>query len=87
MGQPVTVLLANPMDDFEVAYDWLGANGVTLPCLLDPGGTVYNAYGPIPDAYAPFPRQVVIDQDGVIRYLSGQYDAQAVRAAIDALLP
>jgi hypothetical protein len=57
-----------------------------LECLLDPTGEVYTSYTGIPDAYAPYPRQVVIDQDGVIRYLSAQYDAAAVRAVIEELL-
>ncbi len=80
------MLLINPRDSYDVAYEWLGDNGVGLRCLLDSGGSTYNSYGPIPDSYAPFPVQVVIDQEGVIQYLSGQNDTAAVRAAIEALL-
>lgn len=76
----------NPNDSYDTTYEWLGDNGVTLLNLLDSGGAAYNSYGGIPDAYAPFPVQVVVDQEGVIRYLSGQNDTAAVRAAIDALL-
>ena len=36
--------------------------------------------------FAPFPRQIVIDQTGVIRYLSGQYDAHMVVRVIEGLL-
>lgn len=80
------VLLANNVDSYDRAFEWLGDNEVDLTCLLDPGGTVYNSYIGIPDAFAPYPRQVVIDQQGVIRYLSAQYDAAAVRAVIEELL-
>lgn len=79
-------MLVNPQDSYETAYEWLGDNGVRLLNLLDPGGSIYRSYGGIPDAYAPFPLQVVVDQEGVIRYLSGQNDTAAVRAAIDLLL-
>ncbi len=80
------MLLVNPKDPYEVCYDWLGDNGVTLPNLMDPGGSVYNSYGPLPDSYAPYPVQVIIDQDGIIQYLSGQNDTSAVKAVIDELL-
>lgn len=34
----------------------------------------------------PYPRDVIIDQDGVVVYLSNNYDAQGMRTVIDALL-
>lgn len=80
------MVLVNPEDSYDTAWRWLGENGVGLLNLLDPGGSIYRSYGGIPDAYAPFPLQVVVDQEGVVRYLSGQNDTAAVRAAIDALL-
>jgi hypothetical protein len=79
------VLLVNPRDDFSTAWDFLEANQVRLPCLLDQSG-VYDAYERPDDAFAPFPMQVVVDGAGVIRYASGQNDADALRAVIDGLL-
>ena len=38
------------------------------------------------EAYAPFPVHVIIDQQGIIRYLAYQYDADAIRRTIDGLL-
>ena len=58
---------------------------VRLTTLLD-GEEVYRSYPRGADAYAPFPLQLVIDPDGVVRYLAYQYDAEAVRAAIDEAL-
>ena len=52
---------------------------------MDQSESVYRAYE-IPEYFAPFPRQIVIDQTGVIRYLSGQYDAHGVVRAIEDLL-
>lgn len=74
------------MDSQEVIYRWMDVNEVGLPTLMDAGETLYNSYGGVEGAYAPFPVQVVIDQHGVTRYLSGQYDADAVRTTIQELL-
>ncbi len=75
----------NTNNSFEIAYDFIEESSVTLPCLLDEDGSIYNSY-PLIESYGPFPVHVVIGRDGVITYLSRQYDAEAVRAAItDAL--
>ena len=66
------------------AYDFLGAAGVTAPCLLD-DGSLYASY-PREIDYAPFPMQVLIDAEGVIRYVSEIYDADGLRAAIEVVL-
>jgi len=52
---------------------------------MDQQESIYRSYvnG---DSFAPFPVQVVIDQNGIIQYLSFQYDADAVRLTIDSLL-
>jgi len=47
---------------------------------------MYHSYGGLEESYAPFPVHVVIDQTGVIRYLSGQNDTDAVRSTIQDLL-
>lgn len=83
----VEVWLVNPEDDLEDSFSFVGDAGVTLPVLLDVGGDSYRGY-PIGsgDPYAPFPLQVVIDEEGVIRYLAFQHDPTALRAVVDGLL-
>jgi peroxiredoxin len=80
----LAVLLVNPVDDQYTAADFLTQADVTLPCLLDEEG-LYGGY-PRPGAYGPYPLHVLIDADGVIRYLSSQYDPQAAHEAISAAL-
>lgn len=53
---------------------------------MDSQESTYRSYARSDEAYAPFPIQVVIDQNGTIQYLSYQYDADAVRIVIDSLL-
>lgn len=52
---------------------------------MDQNESVYRSYDP-PESFAPFPLQVIVDQTGVIRYVSGEYDALAVRRVIDSLI-
>lgn len=86
-GEDVVTWLVNVGDDYDSAYTFIGEAGTTLPVLLDTDQAVYSSYERDPEeAYAPFPVQVVIDRDGVITYLAFQYDAEAVRAAIEAAL-
>lgn len=83
----VVVWLINPEDDLDEAFGFVGDAGVDLPVLLDPGGSNYRGYpigGEVP--YGPYPLQVVIDADGVIRYLARQHDPTALRATVDGLL-
>jgi len=77
----------NPQDGPERTADFLAGGGVGLPALFDTGGLLYRSY-PRAEAegFGPFPVHVVIDQGGVIRYLSFQYDAVALRALIDELV-
>jgi peroxiredoxin len=82
----VVVLLANAGDPSGVIQSFLMNSGSALPSLMDQQQSVFRSYEPSISAYAPFPVQVVIDGDGVIRYLQYQYDAEGVRQVIDSIL-
>lgn len=59
--------------------------GVRFVGLEDPGALTWTAYS-LPDPEAPYPRDVVIDQQGIVRYWSTEYDPQAIREVIRSLL-
>ena len=83
----VTMWLINPEDGLDDAHSFVGDTGLQLPVLFDPGGVHYRSYPfGIDDPYAPFPVHVVIDQQGVIRYLAFQNDVTSLRAVVDGLL-
>ena len=83
----VEVWLVNPDDSLDNAFSFVGDAGVQLPVLLDLGGTNYFAYPrDVELPFGPFPVQVVIGPDGVIRYLAFQNDPTSLRAVIDELL-
>lgn len=64
---------------------FLEATGVTFPILKDEDRT-YDEYTSDP-ALSPYPIDIVVDADGVIVYLSQSYDADALRDAVERVLP
>ena len=78
-------MLANAGNTATAITLFLSNVRTDLWSLMDQQENVYQSYDP-PLHFAPFPRQVIIDQTGVIRYISGQYDGQAVRDMIDSLI-
>jgi len=58
--------------------------GMRFVGLVDSSG-VYQAYR-VPNPQAPYPQDYVIDQQGIVRYWSDQFDPQVVIRVIDRLL-
>ena len=81
----VVVLFANAGNTAGTIEQFLTQSRTDIPSLMDQSESLYRAYA-VPENYAPFPRQIVVDQTGVIRYLSGQYDAPAVVRVIENLI-
>lgn len=59
--------------------------GMRFTGLIDPSSNVYRAWR-VPNPTAPYPQDYIIDQEGVVRYWSDQFDPRAVIATIDRLL-
>ncbi len=81
----VEIRLANAGNTAGTIESFLTDAHTSLWSLMDQQESLYRAYNP-PYQFAPFPLHIIVDQTGVIRYISGQYDAQAVRDIIDSLL-
>ena len=59
-----------------------------MPMLYD-ARRAYHRYYAIDEGgepWAPYPLQIIVGPDGVIRYISHQYDALAVQQTIDTIL-
>lgn len=69
----------------SVIRQFVDAQGITFPILLDSGGSLKRLY-PLTNALSPFPRDYIIDQNGVFRYASTEYDPQTMIAVIESLL-
>lgn len=70
-------------DSHNIA-DFIAQTGVTFPIATDDGNT-FGAWAAGP-AISPFPLDVVVDRTGVVRYLTREYNAAELRAAIERAL-
>lgn len=84
-GEDLVVWLVNVKESQQQAWDFIDGADIAVPCLMDEEGEFYDGYARPPSS-GPFPLDVVVDRDGRITYLSGDYDAPALRAAIEAAL-
>jgi len=65
--------------------DFINIYGQRFIGLEDPGNLTYVDYG-VPDPEAPYPMDFIIDQNGIVRYWSWEYDPQEIISTIDGLL-
>ena len=74
--------------EFPIVEKFRDVYGMGFLALEDVGNVVYNTYRvPYPiSPQMPYPQDYVIDQDGIIRYWSWEYDPQVIIATIDSLL-
>jgi hypothetical protein len=71
-------------DDTVLIQQFIDQTGVTFPIGID----VENSYDlvRVGDGISPYPLDVIIAPDGTIAYVAREYDVDAMRATIDALL-
>ena len=67
------VWLVNTEDSVDAVDRFLSGGAVTLPNLFDTTGSWYRSYDrrSVDENYAPYPLQVLVDQEGRIRYIAG----------------
>ena len=69
----------------EMAEQFRDIYGMRFVGLADGLNQLYGTYS-YPDAEAPFPKDVVIDRSGIIRYWSTEYNPQKLKEVIQQLL-
>ncbi len=74
-----TGVLGDSVADVEAFAE---RHGVGFELLFDEGSFALFAWD---FGLAPYPRQALIDADGVLRYLNSEHDPAALSAALDAL--
>ena len=70
-------------DSIQAILDFVERGGVTFDVVQDQGGFGGWAFD---YGTAPYPRQVLIDGDGIVRYLASTHDPAALAAAVEAVL-
>ena len=78
-------MLGASSEPINVIKQFVADQGVTFPILYDQGGTLRNDYF-LSRSLSPFPRDYIIDQNGIIRYTSTEYHPQTMIEVIESLL-
>jgi len=94
----VQALIVDVMEAPAVADGWAKRHKFSFPVLLDPDGRATTPYAPkdalpdLPRDQVPIASNLIIDQEGIIRFFSlldsANFDAKlvALRARLDELL-
>jgi peroxiredoxin len=74
-------------EDPNTLGDYIDGMGLTMPVLLDVDVSVYQDYFIVdPDAFAPYPREFIIDGNGMVLYTDASIDVEAISAVLDSVL-
>ena len=72
--------------------NFVAENSITFPIIFDPGssggvqgGDVYDEYY-LPNNGSPYPRDFIIDQEGIIQYANNEIDTELMLYVLDELM-
>jgi len=87
----ITIGIINTSNQNQI-NDFVQENSITFPILFDPGssggvqgGDTYDDYY-MPNDGSPYPRDFIIDQEGVIQYANNEIDFEWMLYVINELL-
>jgi peroxiredoxin len=83
-GQGVLVFGVHPSDPEALVADFVEQTGVSFPVVRDQSTRGRFAYPP--GTNFPYPRDVVIGKDGVVRSIKNSFNAQEMQALVEDLL-
>jgi peroxiredoxin len=84
-GLVVVGLSSGGTADTDDLLAFIESTGTSFPVVVDSDAT-YNRYVS-ESAITPYPIDIVTDSDGVIVYFSREYDPDALRDAVERVLP
>jgi peroxiredoxin len=69
-------------DSLEIVQSFIEQSGITFPVVSDSAQS-FDQWGPAPEA-SPVPLDIVVDREGVIRYVGREYSGDDLLAAVEA---
>jgi hypothetical protein len=73
-------------DDTATVQAFVDQTQITFPAGIELSSSYAQLRSGV-SSISPYPLDVIVDQNGNIAYLAGDYDPDAMRAVIDMLLP
>ncbi|MDP6931365.1 MAG: redoxin domain-containing protein [Myxococcota bacterium] len=85
--QGVVIWGIGSQDDLDTLEAFRDQMGITFPILYDADGAVHSDYS-MQNAFGGtlYPEDWIVGVDGTVVYLNNGYDADAIRAVLDAEL-
>ena len=87
----ITLGIINTQNQGQIT-SFIEENSITFPILFDPGspggvqgGDTYDDYY-MPNDGSPYPRDFIIDQDGIVQYANNEIDFEWMMYVINELL-
>ena len=78
-------MLGMSSESVSTIRQFVAEQGVTFPILHDKSGVVRSLYR-LSNALSPYPRDYIIDQEGVFRYTATEYHPQRMVGVVESLL-
>jgi len=72
-------------DDTATVQAFVDQTQITFPAGIELSSS-YSVLRSAVESISPYPLDVIIDQNGNLAYLAGEYDPDAMRAVVDQLL-
>tara|TARA_A100001011_G_scaffold193476_1_gene201935 strand:+ start:4361 stop:4834 length:474 start_codon:yes stop_codon:yes gene_type:complete len=92
MSEGVQVVGVSNTNNTDVINQFVTENSLTFPIIYDTGssggvqgGDVYDLYY-MPNDGSPYPRDFVVDQDGVLQYANNEIDTEWMIYVIETLI-
>ena len=90
-NENVTVLGLINTSDQSLINNFVAENSITFPILFDPGssggvqgGDTYDDYY-MPNDGSPYPRDFIVDQEGILQYANNEIDTEWMIYVLDEL--
>ena len=91
-NENVTVLGLINTSDQSLINNFVAENSITFPILFDPGssggvqgGDTYDDYY-MPNDGSPYPRDFIVDQEGILQYANNEIDTEWMMYVLEELI-
>ena len=91
-NENVTVLGLINTSDQSLINNFVAENSITFPILFDPGssggvqgGDTYDDYY-MPNDGSPYPRDFIVDQEGILQYANNEIDTEWMIYVLEELI-
>jgi len=80
------VVIGASNEPIPVIQQFVAQQRVTFPIIHDEGGVLHNTLYRLDGRVSPYPRDFIIDQNGVFQYTNVEYDVRAMKLVLESLV-